>query len=263
MKKISLVLVALIVIISSCKKDDQNSGQINVNPNSKSSGVNPYDEVGIFHNNALYALAEMPNFPKVSSKDAGNFLLSYCHNSAIFCPEHDGNLNYYDSVAHLMGENQSIKGLAENLFMEKKIDEIQYSYLKKLDYILVSNVKDNKLLNIKIDEIEAVFKSENRISEENKILIWGAFSVARYSANFWHDADVNSNNPWHVFFVNSNSKEPHPVYNGTEIGRITADAAGWVHGLFGTCTGKRLHCARVASVNASRLYVAEHTEWVE
>ncbi len=222
--------------------------------NFRSSVINPYDRVGIIHNQVLIAVAEMPNFPNVEEEVMGNFMLSYM--DSIGYNNTGYYLSYFNSMFDNIDDKQNLSNLAIELFKNNEISEIQLYYLQKLDTIISSNIKYNDLFNSNITEIELVFSKDNRISDEDKIGIWGAFSVARYSWNLWNDARLNTKNPWHVIFSNSLKGI---VYDGTAVGETWADTKGWVYGLFHRCSKGIFRCAHVACDNQSRRYVVDHT----
>ncbi len=256
MKKISLVIIALIVIISSCKKDDQNSGQNNLNQNSKVGSVNPFNKIGERHNDILYAIGQMPNFPNTSWKEEYEYMLTYLESIGVHS---ENQWPYYDSLAQNFNDKQSISELSQEFLDKKMINGVQYEYLDKLNNIIVLYIEDNKLYNLKIDQIETAFSSENRISDEDKFIIWGAFSTARYSANFWHDARVNINNPWYPVAKKSKDHNP-PGYTGTRTGEAWADTRGWIYGFFHPKASQGCwDNAGRESTSWSRIYKDNHT----
>lgn len=253
MKKLSLILIAFVLILASCSKENQDLSQHNSNldRNSKSSS-NPYNEIGERHNEILYAIGQTPNFHNITTlKEHYEYMLSYIESIGDTCVN---EWSYYDSLALNFNENQSISELA----LEFSINDIQYLYLEKLDNIIVSYIDDNKLFNSEIDKIENVFSSESRISDKDKFPIWGAFSTARYSANFWYDARINTENPWYPVIKNSKGPNP-PGYTGTAIGEAWADAKGWVHGFFHPHYGGSWHTAGATSDAWSLIYRDLHT----
>ncbi len=229
MKKISLVLIALIVIISSCNKDDQNIGQNIVCQNSKGGSVNPFNKIGERHNDILYAIGKMSNFPNNSWKEEYEYMLTYLESIGAHS---ENEWSYYDSLAQHFNDKQSISDMSLELLNTNMINGVQYEYLDILNNIIVKYIEDNKLYNLKIDQIETVFISENRISDADKFIIWGAFSTARYSANFWFDARVNSSNPWYISVAKNAKDQNPPGYTGSKTGEAWADTKGWIHGFF-------------------------------
>lgn len=160
----------------------------------------------------------------------------------------------YDSIV----KYQNLSELSAQLLEESKINESQLSYLEKIDSLIISNIDDNDILNSRINDLEIDLLENTNMNDNDKLIIWGALSTARYSANFWYDALVNNENPWHVTFPTSNKFYVIIAYTGTRFGRVMADIEGWVNGLFGGCEGNHIHCANRGSVNSSRRYVIDH-----
>lgn len=261
MKKIKTVLIISIILlfISSCKKDDcdnieNNNGKSN---RYKSSIINPFDIIGQQHNEVINAIGLMQDFPFISEEDMGNYMLSYLDEMGLYDSIH--NLDFYNNQYDNMDAEQSLSDLSIMLYNESKINSLQLFYLAKIDTIIVNGADDNENLNLNIDELEENLLENTELNNDEKVILWGALSITRYSANYWYDASINNENPWHITYPNLNKSHILIInYTGTSFGRTMADVKGWVNGLCGMCEGNQFHCAKRGSINASRRYVVDH-----
>ncbi len=263
MKKITLIILGLfivaVIIFLSCRKDPSKTNNITNSSKIiklKSYWINPYDTIGQQHNEVLYAIGNMYGFPFITSTSIGEFGLNYL--DSINNDSKDHELSYYDGIYDNMDKNQSLEDYANDLLNANKITTYQFNYLSNLNDIIVSYIENNTYFNDHINDLETTLLSDTNILQNDKYVIWGALSIARYSGNFWHDARISDSNPWHVI-VAQTKKEIRQEYTGSACGEAWADTKGWIGGLFGTCTGKRGHCAKAAGQRASGRYVRDHT----
>lgn len=266
--KIFLFTCIFCTLLFGCKKSNQEDFAVLQNANLnhgnyRNSIINPYDSIGIIHNQVLIAVGLMQDFPFTSQEDMGNYILTYMDSLGIDDPEHD--LSYYNSIYDDIDKYKNLSELSNQLLDESKINESQLFYLEELNTIIISNIDDNELLNSNINDLETNLLENSNMTDDDKLVIWGALSTARYSANFWYDALTNRENPWHVTYPNSNKFFVIINYTGTAFGRVMADVEGWVSGFCGICEGTHFHCAHRSSVNASRTYVYNHLDiiWFE
>lgn len=224
--------------------------------------TNPYDIIGQEHNEVINAIGLIQDFPFISEDEMGNYMLAYLDEMGIQDSLH--NLAFYNSLYDSMDENQTLSDLSIQLLNDSKINEEQLYYLEKIDTIIFNGADDNDNLNLKIDDLESSVLENSNLSDEEKLILWGALSIARYSANYWYDALNNSENPWHITYPNTSKTQIIIInYSGTAFGRTMADVKGWVSGLCGMCEGNHLHCAKRGSVNATRRYVVDHIVFLE
>lgn len=247
------------IIFYSCKKDVSN---LNSKTNSstinhlKSYWINPYDTIGQQHNEVLYAIGNISGFPWITSSSIGEFGLKYLDSINNDIADHD--LSYYDSLYNTIVQNESFTDFAIDLLNANKINTYQYYYFEQLDDIIVTWIYNHTAFNEHINDLETTLLGDTSISDDGKYVVWGILSVARYSGNFWYEARTNETNPWYII-LSQTKKEVRKEYTGSAVGEVWADTKGWVKGLFGTCTGKRGHCAKSSAQRASGRYVRDNT----
>lgn len=232
------IICSWILLFFACEKDSQNL------PSEKISFENPLEIVGIMHNEALTQVE------KANAKDlktAFQIIIDYysTFNDTTTYTNVD-SLLYITSLGFYDVSLDSVCLYYKNAGY---LNNIQYSYCLSLySAVEFSKTFDDFISNVK--EIEIKLYNEKELSEEEKDVLWGALSIAKYSGTYWHN-------------YRKGEKAPEPVYTGTWIGETSADVAGWFLGFCEPSGSQRWRPFRRASqtsASASERYVIAH--WV-
>lgn len=123
-----------------------------------------------------------------------------------------------------------------------------------MDSCIKISFSHNSQFNEKCSNLETKVFNLN-INESEKILLWGAIAVMRYSGNFWYNAYNAHNSPWNFTCNCSYHSGSKQTDNPNCLGHVIADVYGWCRGLLSNRGGEKLlsHAKRTA-VNMSIKY---------
>ena len=254
MKKLFIITGIIFFITSSCSKIEhaefQHEDKMLVGSTNQ---TNPYNYVGEEHNECLAALGADDEFGSMTDVEETQFIIDWFYNKdGIECDfDAEAIVQVVNSVDF---DNLSLSIEANTWYENSDISAIQRDVLFQLDSIINTAFSDYDLFNQNCTELEIEISNLN-IDESEKVLLWGAVSVARYSGDFWNNAYNNQSSPW-SFICDC------PYHGGAPsqqkpncVGHIIADSYGWCRGLVTNIGGgKLLHHAKVSATNMSRKY---------
>ncbi|MEI6695178.1 MAG: hypothetical protein WCO13_03830 [Bacteroidota bacterium] len=224
MKKISLIIASLLIFSSfifySCKKEDKlnnTNGSVNVSKpnNPKRSTENPFDFVGVEHNQYLDYLSANCNVNAITKIDI------YNANKGFFS---DYSLTYDQFEQQLLKNQDQILKLSNgednNLVNNDYNDELTKLCLTQFNDLIGSLVKNDELVSpdffsLQIEKIEqsvieqGLYSLPDTDTINNHARVLCFLSIAKHSYNYWYNAYMDNTNPWHNIVysaVNSNSK---------------------------------------------------------
>ncbi len=188
------------MLLISCEKATINQEQFS----------NPYNFVGLEHNLTLLNLNEdgKLNSENIAERwrEVTNKLAKDKNIEQNRIPNYKIVQKQYLSINKLKSGSQylSISAIADSLFNNKKISKYQYMYFYELDTVFRLNYGTTEFEN-RISKFEEEVSNDNRLDEEQKKAVYIAIAVAKYSENFWEDARLNPDNPYHSYFINTKS----------------------------------------------------------
>ena len=201
MKKIFLIVISIATLIFiGCSLDDSSrNNSITFNNNVKSSKVlsnnnNPYDYIGVKHNEGmdfiLQKLIQLENNNTIISIDSLNIFISKQINS--FCLENVYSFNLFDQKDFFKTEqinlvfNNLLIGIdiIDTLATLNELNLIQKNYISSISSIFrnsdtISSIECS-LISMNID-----LSNNDLLTEDEKIIIYGATSVGIYSLKYW------------------------------------------------------------------------------
>ena len=162
------------------------------------------------HNEILLAINEDGNLNKENINERWNSMrndFAKDNNIDVKATSFEDVNSLYNSVNKLKSDSPylSISALADNLFNSNEIDIIQKQYLCQLDTLFETYYGTSNFSDI-IYNFESTVSNDNSLSEEQKNVIYIASSVSRHSEEFWEDARINPNNPYHSNFSKKSTK---------------------------------------------------------
>ena len=210
---ISLIVLFLFV---SCEKNIEYESPTYFYSTTKIQTINPIDSVGIMHNNALgYFLLN----DSIVLDSAFLYIVDYFDSFAdtTTMTTIDELYDFTDSSMF----NFSISYVITNYLKPNGlVDSLQIEYLLELEDIIV-NFNTLFGYNRMLSALESTLARDNSFANVyDKDVIWGAISIARYSGTFWYDYRDG------ILKQNNIRDTEPPEYEGTWIGKVTADVVG-------------------------------------
>jgi len=235
---LGLALFTLFIIsCSDTKKETDSIRPLNNDRNSSARNeealTNPYAYTGELHNSGLMYIGnkvDLNNFTIAEAVDLSKEYLSEVDPTIVISNEQTEQM--IQSVQRLSEANTPLEAM-ETLYNESTIDfevftafEKIYSTIEKtLSEPSSSNSEFMGKLAQNLEVLEQDFLQRTYRSEENKITILGGIATARKSNEFWKEASINTNNPFHPYMLENGSNSFKFI--GKIIRIIGADVSGF------------------------------------
>lgn len=168
----ALTLFVTALFFTACKKDQDFQTQANELANS----ANPYDLVGVKHNEGLTILAQ--------NKADGNYDIAQrfqvLADHGFGTPDRIPTMSDYGVM---IAASDPIRAAYDQLKKDNKVSENLYNAMMSLNNIVRSYAYTDEL-TLKVKDFEAGIPSLGLTEKENKTL-YVAASIARYSSHYW------------------------------------------------------------------------------
>lgn len=256
MKNLFLILLSISLTFG-CSKVNNDNNENNY-LQTRVSNVNPCDFVGVDHNLSLDYLATNVDILNQDQTESVSIILEYYTNNypEITFYNTEEMISFLDSN-YIEGE--SILDVANILYNQGEMSDLQYEYFSKLDSISREPKTNyfNELINLLEEELE---QDDRFTNDEEKEWLWGAISVCYHSRNYWYEARTNEDHLWHQLIALETEESKEQEYTGTWIGECWADTVGFVRGFFRKKHSQpRLHNASNGASNTTNQYISYHT----
>lgn len=231
---ITAILFIGSIALVSCVKDGQVINNEHHVSSFKSSGNSPFDYIGETHNQLLSLIGteienDITDFVnlKYKTEESRDSLIEKIVNVA---PHIVKEIVFADMT---MSE---IEDLFESTYIAAEQDEYVLSEvaieIKKIfdRYQGVSDL-DELQLDIRMTELDMVNREMSAIDSQ----IVACLNIYYHSLNFWKDATLNEENPWHVLIDDINNNPDSYLYNATKRPRIKEwlkKAGEWLHNTY-------------------------------
>lgn len=208
----SILLLVIFGCLISCEQDENS-----YNIPKKNTITNPYNYVGIGHNEQLDAFAEYLNGEKYFSlDDIYSFSISKGMHRGDNLSEFKANISENLSMTHDFLFN-------DTTILDKKINSnIIRSYLTSFGILMRSVVNSESTVtpetfSLKINEIENNIL--NKLDEDTSCVLeyavaLSSMAIAKYSYKYWYEAMTIPTHPWHNIVINRvnslHTKEAEP-----------------------------------------------------
>lgn len=209
MKNIRLIAAVLLAVLAfaSCKSDNDilEDNKINSKNNMSSNQSNPFEIVGVTHNEILN------DFPDYVSID--NYTLNDIYSYNLKKGYLDNSISSDTFSLQILSISKFMLHYTlseEDLIYSSTEDQVVSFYMGRVKEMFVEMINENKemtpeefseRINIIEDELIKLNlhdKDDIYDKELNKYsVLLSSLSVARHSYAFWYDAYHNENNPWH------------------------------------------------------------------
>ena len=216
MKKIMLSVVLVLSLVSSlifvaCQRTTKEPSPAQAtavkNPSKKNALVNPYNWLGVFHNQTLLRFAQEPNFGTLGSEQLVDITINYGLQQGVFTQNDVTTLNRNSALSACNIHTPSLqdfKQTADSLFALNLISTDVKNALLLLD----SKMKDPAIYNYTnlgdaLNHVRLSYAQAeqtllgNTYNTTDAKLIYSMASTAKHSSAFWHDVVTNPSNPYY------------------------------------------------------------------
>ena len=166
-----------------------------------------FNQIGIIHNKALQEIVKLPDFPNfsleevyyVGVKTQNELFMSYC--DEIPTIEFSKIEPFYKEIEN----SADFTFIIDKLHKEKLISA---ALKKELDIFAknISNSTNYKELAESVNDFVNSFNSNEKLTEDEKVICWSTASVAFFSLKYWNHAAYNPSSAWFKLLTGSTVK---------------------------------------------------------